>query len=228
MAKHVALDIRRPTQKRGRERFEAVLDAAEALLEEYEPTQISVYTIADKLGASPQSVYHFFPEVSLVFVALAERYLEWFQQVPLNVVEPVASWQELLDKQCRLMRAVYDSKTAVRKVLLGAGYSSEVRRRDLDSNRVLAVKFIEALEQRFVVPAIPGLIDRMVEMIVINDALWMLSIHRHQAITEAAEEQARRARINYLRMVLPEYLHPRSPRLVHPPGVAPSTGKRPA
>lgn len=48
--------------------------------------------------------------------------------------------------------------------------------------------------------------DRLVEVIVINDAIWSLSIHRHGHITDEMEEQARRARIAYSRTFLPEYL----------------------
>ena len=44
------------------------------------------------------------------------------------------------------------------------------------------------------------------EVIVINDAIWSLSIHRHGHITDEMEEQARRARIAYSRTFLPEYL----------------------
>lgn len=200
-------EIRRPSQQRGRERYEAVLDTAELLLETLEPFEISIYDIAEKLGVSPPSIYHFFPDISLVFVALAERYLAWFQKVPLVIADTVTTWQEILDIQCQQMRSIYDSRASVRRVLLGAGYSSEVRRRDLDSNRILAERFIEAFRERFIVPDIPCLVERVVEMIVINDALWMLSIHEHGAITEAADEQARRARVNYLRMVLPEVLY---------------------
>ena len=38
------------------------------------------------------------------------------------------------------------------------------------------------------------LIERFTELLVINDAIWTLSVHRHGTITESYEEQARRAR----------------------------------
>ena len=192
--------IRRPTQERGRQKFEAILDAAEQLLEEREPTEISIYDLAEALETSPPSVYHFFPEISLVFVALAERYLAWFQDVPTD----------LINAQAKRMRGVFETRKPVRKVLLGSGYSSEVRRRDFNNNAVLAEKLLEELQLLFQLPPIPHLLDRIVEMIVINDALWMLSIHREGAITDQAEEQASRARIAYLRTFLPEYLPQRS------------------
>jgi AcrR family transcriptional regulator len=202
--------IRRPTQERGRQKFEAILDAAEQLLEEREPTEISIYDLAEALDTSPPSVYHFFPEISLVFVALAERYLAWFQDVPTDPNEPIKSWQDLINAQAKRMRMVFETRKPVRKVLLGAGYSSEVRRRDFDNNAILAEKLLEELQLLFEIPPAPHLLDRMVEMIVINDALWMLSIHREGAITDQAEEQASRARIAYFRTFLPEYLPRRS------------------
>jgi len=91
-------------------------------------------------------------------------------------------------------------------LLDGPAWSSDIRLQDLDSNFVTAGRSIELMTQMFVMPEIPFLHDRLVEVIVINDAIWSLSIHRHGRITDEMEEQARRARIAYSRTFLPEYL----------------------
>jgi hypothetical protein len=91
-------------------------------------------------------------------------------------------------------------------VLLGPALSFDIRTRDLNSDTVIAAKSIELMRRLFELPSIPDLLDRWVELIVINDAMWALSIHRHGTITDEMEEQARRARTAYARTFLPEYL----------------------
>ncbi|WP_116150036.1 TetR/AcrR family transcriptional regulator [Paraburkholderia sp. BL27I4N3] len=203
-----AASIRRPTQDRGRKKFEAALDAAERLLENMEPADMSIYDIAKALEASPPSVYHFFPEVSLVFVALAERYLTQLQSVSLDVDEPVATWADLLDLLFERIRGILNKRTPVRKVLLGSGYSPEVRQRDLAGYAIFAKDILDALNRHFELPNVPQLADRIEEVLAINDAMWMLSFYRHRAIDD---EGARRARNAYLRLYIPEILPRRTP-----------------
>lgn len=201
-------EIRRPAQKRSRARFEAILDGVEYLLETLPPSAIGIHTIAAELGISPPSIYHFFPEPQLVFSALAERYLKRFEESVLTEVpDNVESWQELQTLQYRAAQTWFNAHPAARQVLLGGpAWSSDIRAQDLDSNFVTAGRSIELMTQKFVMPDIPDLHDRLVEVIVINDAIWSLSIHRHGLITDQMEEQARRARIAYSRTFLPEYL----------------------
>lgn len=205
-------EIRRPAQKRSRVRFEAILDGAERLLDTLPPSAISIHAIAAEVGISPPSIYHFFPEPQLVFSALAERYLKRFEEGVLTEAPAnVTSWQELQTLQFRAGQLWFNAHPAARQVLLGGpAWSSDIHAQDLDSNFVMAGRSIELMAQRFVMPDIPDLDDRLVEVIAINDAIWSLSIHRHGLITDAMEEQARRARIAYSRTFLPEYLPPRA------------------
>lgn len=201
-------EIRRPTQQRSRVRFEAILDAAERLLDSAEPTAISIHAIAAEAGIAPPSIYHFFPEPRLVFSALAERYLKQFEErVLTDVPDRFESWQELQTLQYRSGQRWFNAHPAARKVLLGGpAWSTDIRSQDLDSNYVMADRSIVLMAQHFLLPEIPDLLDRLVEVILINDAIWSLSIHRHGLITDAMEEQSRRARIAYSRTFLPEYL----------------------
>jgi AcrR family transcriptional regulator len=203
-------EIRRPTQERGRQKYEEILDALEVLLQEQDPSDIGIYDISGSLGISPQSVYHFFPEVSLVFVALAERYLASFRAVETSELGHFELWQDLLNAQHAGMLGVFDMNPAVRKVLLGVGYSSEIRRLDLENNRILVQHLLDGFHRHFVLPDIPDLPERFVEMCAINDAIWSLYLLRDGVITAEAEKIACRARIAYLRTVLPEYLTPRT------------------
>jgi AcrR family transcriptional regulator len=202
----VSLQIRRPTQERGRQKFESILDAADRLLVNRDPADISIYDLAAELKTSPPSIYHFFPDISLVFVGLAERYIQEMEQMPLGADKPVAGWQELFDIPFERVRVMYESRSPVRKILLGPGLSYEILNRDLATSVVNAGRLLELMADNFETPNIPDLLDRLVEMIRINDAMWMLSFYRHGSITDEGAELARRARTAYLRTVLPEHL----------------------
>lgn len=199
--------IRRPAQKRSRERFDAILDVAHDMLETHDPAEIGIHQLADALNISAASIYHFFPEPALIFRALAERYIREIEALDEDEA-PCAfqSWQEQQTFRFRSSMAYFNSHVAARKVILGSALSHEIRARDFESDRVLAERGLARMRSRFMLPDYPGLTDRFLEVILISDAIWSLSIHRSGVITEEMEEQARRARIAYSRTFLPEYL----------------------
>lgn len=199
--------IRRPRQKRSEQRFEAILDAAEVLLERLEPAEISIYTLAEEAGISPPSIYHFFSDSGQVFIALSERiHLRFVAAFDAPPPGEFRTWQELMSLRFREGRDYYNSHAAARRLLLGSGLSAAIRARDLEIDRQVALRSLAELQHHFVFPDLPELVERFTELLVINDALWALSVHRHDTITDAYEEQARRAREAYSRTFLPEYL----------------------
>ncbi|MCC7052087.1 MAG: TetR/AcrR family transcriptional regulator [Gemmatimonadaceae bacterium] len=66
--------VRLPVQKRGQQRVEAILDAAELVLSEIGVDAATTNAIADRAGASVGSLYHFFPNKSAILAGLADRY----------------------------------------------------------------------------------------------------------------------------------------------------------
>lgn len=188
-------------------RFEAILDSAERLLGMLKPDEVSVYTIAEEARISPPSIYQFFSDSSQIFIALAERihagFVDGFDALPVGEFR---SWQELLSLRFRDARSYYNSHPAARRLLLGSGLSAEIRARDLQIDRQVAERSIDELQRLFFFPDLPEMVERFTELLVINDALWALSVHRHGIITDAYDEQARRAREAYCRTFLPEYL----------------------
>ncbi len=204
--------IRRPRQKRSLQRFEAILDSAARLLETLEPEQISIYTLAKDAGLSPPSIYHFFPDAGQVFVALAERYTREFIALLDAPLPPgIETWQQHMAWRFGIGRDHYNAEPAARRLLLGSGLSATIRARDLENDRVIAERSVTELCSLFEMAESPELVERFTELLVINDAIWTLSVHRHGTITDAYEEQARRAREAYARTFLPEYLGLRMP-----------------
>lgn len=193
-------------------RFEAILDSAERLLAEFEAEDISVYTLAEDAQISPPSIYQFFSDANQVFIALSERihrqFVSAFDRRPHG---EFTTWQELMSLRFKEGRDFYNAHAAARRLLLGSGLSAAIRARDLQIDRQLAVRSVEEIQHHFIFPGIPELVERFTELLVINDALWALSVHRHGIITDAYEEQARRAREAYVRTFLPEYLPARQP-----------------
>lgn len=199
--------IRRPRQKRSQQRFEAILDSADRLLETLEPEAISVYTLAEEAGLSAPSIYHFFPDAGQVFVALAERYTrEFVGLLDLPLPPGITTWQAYFAVRYGHGRDHYNAHAAARRLLLGSGLSATIRARDLENDSVLAQRSMAEVSQLFEIAPSADLIERFTELLVINDAIWSLSVHRHGVITDAYEEQARRAREAYCRTFLPEYL----------------------
>lgn len=199
--------IRRPRQQRSRERFEAILDAAERLLQDRDPNDVSIYTIAEEANMSPPSIYHFFPDSNHVFAALAERYFDMFLG-GLDSIEGKRfdDWQTLVEFRYDLSRRFFNDNVAARKILLGAAATWTIRSRDIDTNRLLARGAIVELNRFFILPRVPRLVDRATETIIMNDAIWALYNHRFGYLPDDEEVFARRARLAHMRTYLPEYL----------------------
>lgn len=82
---------RAPVQKRGQQRVDAILDAAEAVFSEMGVEAGTTNAIAERAGASVGSLYHFFANKEAILQALTLRYAESMQnllQRELRMDEP--------------------------------------------------------------------------------------------------------------------------------------------
>ena len=66
--------IRAPRQARGRERRDAILDAAATIISEAGLDAVSMHAAARRAGASTGSIYHFFRDRDQLLAALADRH----------------------------------------------------------------------------------------------------------------------------------------------------------
>lgn len=66
---------RKPSQRRGIEKIERLLDAAAALLDEQGPAALTTSALAARAGISVGTVYHYFEDVGAVLDALVARHL---------------------------------------------------------------------------------------------------------------------------------------------------------
>ncbi len=103
---------RSPVQKRGQQRVEAILDAAEAVFGEMGVEAATTNAIAERAGASVGSLYHFFSNKDAILQALAERYAETMKsalQRERRIDEPWVPLQELFTGMIATFSALDDT-----------------------------------------------------------------------------------------------------------------------
>ena len=101
-----------PVQKRGQQRVEAILDAAEAVFGEMGVDAATTNAIAERAGASVGSLYHFFANKDAILYALAERYAESMTSVlqrERRIEEPWVPLYELFTGMIATFAAMDDA-----------------------------------------------------------------------------------------------------------------------
>jgi len=199
---------RRPTQQRGRVRFEQLLDAAQELIDQRGIEEITLYDIAELAGVAASSVYHFFPTKQAVLVALVHRYRDAFKDIVLSPVDLslVREWDDLLLLHLDRVRAIYNEDKTAMYLLLGPGMIWEVRLTDASNNDAIAEKIVEVFSRYFIFPARPDPVEIFSRGLSVLDSIWRLSVIRHLRITDELHHDACNAMHAYLRSYLPKYL----------------------
>ena len=103
---------RAPVQKRGQQRVDAILDAAEAVFGEMGVEAATTNAIAERAGASVGSLYHFFANKDAILHALAERYAESMKSVlqrERRIDEPWVPLHELFTGMIATFAAIDDA-----------------------------------------------------------------------------------------------------------------------
>ncbi|MBP0496151.1 TetR/AcrR family transcriptional regulator [Pararoseomonas indoligenes] len=195
---------RRPLRARGRSRYEALLDAVDALVRQGPPASISLQDVAREAGAPLASVYHYFPNSTAAFLGLAQRYHRFFEAV---YEEPIPEMPETWPGLNRLWaargRRVYETHPATMRLFLGADVAGRIREADLDANRRFGEHQYRLLRQHFLIPEDPSLVDRLAIGVTISDSIWSLSYIRHGRLTDEMVEEAARAKEAYLAAFIP-------------------------
>ncbi len=203
-----AYRFRRPRQARGQQKFDLILQAADALVVESGADDLSLYDVAERADVAVGSVYHFFPSKHAVLLALIEHYDQQFEKLvalPLEQDAP-ASWQDVLWQQTERSRDYINATPGALIMILGSGQTWATRLRDAVGDRDIARSMAAAIGEHFQLPDNPapeGLLFNAIRML---EAFWATSYIEHGRVTDEWAAETQKAQCAYLGLYWPPFL----------------------
>ena len=203
---------RKPTQARGIEKFERILDAAHALIDRYPDRDLSLYDIAEEANVATGSVYHFFPSIEGIVIALVERYDRNFAEIIENTALNVAkgNWQDLLVQHTGECRKYINAHTPALMLIIGPLRTWNSRQVDTLGDTQIAKAMVENYSRWLQLPQEPAPERLLHHAIRILEGFWELSYQQFGTVTDEMAVETDRAMIAYLRLYWPALL-PRKP-----------------
>lgn len=188
------------TRKRGRERREAILQAAFDLLCEHAVEDVSFRDIADQAGIPEGSAYHFFANRFDIFSALAMQLSATFIAAHRKPVPPSRrkDWRSLAEYLVDVGVRVYRDNPPARQLLIGGKTPPEVKQSDRLNDRAVGNVMYEVFAQHFDVPKSNAMRNAFYYFIEITDLILTLSMIEHGKLTSAMIKEAKRAGTGYL------------------------------
>ncbi len=122
MSEAAASIARQPQQRRARERFENVLEAAGKLLLERGFDGFTIAELASRLGYTRASIYKFFPTPQALFNELNGRQLDLLEQKITEAAHALgrSAWRDQLRQMARSAADFHNSHPLARLLILGA------------------------------------------------------------------------------------------------------------
>jgi AcrR family transcriptional regulator len=198
---------RKPTQARGIAKFEKILDAAHRLIDEQPEREISLYDVAAEAGVATGSVYHFFPSIDAIFIALVERYDKIFADIIVKTEPPAgANWQEMLVLHTERSREYINQHRPALMLIIGPLRTWQSRQVDTIGDAAIARAMAENYSRSLVLPNEPAPEVILHHAIRMLEGLWELSYQQHGYVTDEMSRETNRAMTAYLRLYWPEYL----------------------
>ena len=199
---------RRPSQARGQEKFDRILDAAHSLIEENGVEAFSLADVAKKAGVATGSAYHFFPSLEAIFIALVERYDKIFTDIVSEPIDPasVDTWQDMLKLHFENARDFINANPPALILIIGPGRSWQSKQVDTVGDSNIANAMVENFERIFVLPDHPPPAQLVHLGIRILEGLWELSMQQHGHVTKEYSLETTRAVTAYMRLYWPLYL----------------------
>jgi len=202
--------FRKPTQVRGIAKFEKILDAAHTLIAEHRTPDISLYDVAKAAGVATGSVYHFFPSIESVFIALVQRYDELFADLVRDIdpQDSSAGWQDLLVQHTERSREFINSSPPALMLIIGPLRTWQSRLVDTVGDAQISKAMVESYQRHFILPEQPQPESILHYTIRMLEAFWELSYQQHGFVTDDISRETNRAMIAYLSLYWPKYLPP--------------------
>jgi AcrR family transcriptional regulator len=189
-------------------RIESILDAARTLLATEGVAGLSIYSVAERAGIPPSSVYHFFASVPALLQALTADVHAAFRDTLEQPIDPalLVSWRDLTRVVEARMLAIYRQDAAAQQLILAQHGLSEVTQADRQHDVELGNLLQALFARHFQLPALPEDVDVFALAIELADRVYARSVQLHDAITDRMAEEGMRVFDAYLGLYLPPYL----------------------
>lgn len=196
---------RRPSQVRTQERVNRAIAAAEVLLIERGPEEVSIPDIAEASGVPRASLYQFFANKYQLFAAIAERH---FTEV-CDLVHQAApafvgmDWREVAPMLVRAASAYYNQNPVAGILILGWPVSREsylAQEVTIENIGKEVREIFSTLTPPVSMQVNPDYATMLVEVVF---SIMKYGYYRDGEITEETMQQATHACVGYLTQILP-------------------------
>lgn len=196
---------KRYTQARGRARREALLQAARALLHEWEMDEITLPMVSERAEIPASSTYHFFPDIRVLYKDLARTIADEMSLLRPEVVI-YQRWQDAVATFMRASASYFNSDAAARQLLLGPKTAPEIKRAACYDDMRFGAVLSDLLETIYHLPPMHDPVLTCFYAIQIADTFFSLSVLEDGCITEHMLEEAIIGSTSYLANYLPPIL----------------------
>jgi AcrR family transcriptional regulator len=189
-------------------RIAVILAAARELLAEQGVAGLSIYSVAERAGIPPSSVYHFFASVPALLEGLTADIHGAFRACLQQPVEhaQLGDWRDLSRTVELRMLAIYAGDAAARQLILAQHGLTEVTQADRQHDIELGKLMQTLFERHFALPALPDDVDVFALAMELGDRVYARSVQLHGTITPRMAEEGMRVFDAYLGLYLPPYL----------------------
>lgn len=204
--------IARKPRASSQSRIAGILAAARELLAEQGVASLSIYSVAERAGIPPSSVYHFFAGVPALLEALTADIHGAFRACLQEPVDhpSLGDWRDLSRLVEQRMLAIYAADAAARQLILAQHGLAEVtqadRQHDIELGRLMQSLF----DRHFPLPQLPDDIDVFALAMELGDRVYARSVQLHGVITPRMAEEGMRVFDAYLGLYLPPHLPKRA------------------
>ena len=201
----------RKPRARSQERIDAILAAARELLASEGAAALSIYSVAERAGIPPSSVYHFFASVPALLEGLTADIHAAFRACLLAPVEHTRlhNWHDLSRVIEERMLNIYREDGAARQLILTQHGLSEVTQADRQHDIELGALMQSVFARHFLLPPLPEDVDVFALAMELGDRVYARSVQLHGEITPRWAQEGMRVFDAYLGLYLPPYLNKR-------------------
>ena len=202
----------RKPRARSQARIDSSLEAARTLLASEGVASLSIYSVAERAGIPPSSVYHFFASVPALFEALTADIHAAFRaslQAPIEH-DSLDSWRDLSRVVEMRMLDIYNADAAARQLILAQHGLTEINQADHQHDIELGHLMLDVFNRHFHLPALPDDVDVFALAMELGDRVYARSVQLHGEITPRMAVEGMRVFDAYVGLYLPPFLVKRS------------------